>query len=57
MAKILMNIRIQFFGADNQIVQLFVIHVVGCPLQFLVVDVLQVFEPNTLCSLVHGHGR
>lgn len=57
MAKILMNICIQFFGADNQIVQLFVIHVVGCPLQFLVVDVLQVFEPNTLCSLVHGHGR
>lgn len=57
MAKILMNIRVQFFGTDNQVVQLFVVHIVGYSLQFLVVDVLQVFEPNTLCSLVHGHGR
>ena len=27
--KIPVNIRIQFFGTDNQVVQLFVVHIVG----------------------------
>ena len=55
--KIPVNVRIQFFGTDNQVVQLFVVHIVGYFLQFLIINVLQVFEPNTLCSLVHGRER
>lgn len=55
--KIPVNVRIQFFGTDNQVVQLFVVHIVGYSLQFFIINVLQVFEPNTLCSLVHGHER
>lgn len=32
--KIQVNVRIQFFGTDNQVVQLFVVHHVGYSLQF-----------------------
>ena len=41
----------------GRVVELFVVHIIGYSLQFFVINVLQVFEPNTLCSLVHGHER
>ena len=39
--EVLPDIHIQFFGSDNEIVQLFIIHLVGNLLQAVIVPVLQ----------------
>ena len=55
MTKVLPDVSIQFFGFDNEVVQLLIIYLVGNILQTVIIPVLQFFQPNSPCSLVHGH--